>query len=117
MNFEIYIIHFIVMIKDLVTIGDYEQAEILLNILLKNGNINDSDNPLLLELVIRAGKVSGDDINELETRLKELITGKYSNINAIKELNYQLDDILIKCINECVGNTIYDGLKNLYPTN
>ncbi len=59
----------------------YEQVDIL----LKNGNDSDNNNTLLLALVIRAGKVSTDDINELDTKLKELIAGKYSNINAIKE--------------------------------
>eukprot|EP01084_Bolivina_argentea_P051643 95013_1 len=84
------------------TIGDYEQAEILLKqtnkrhilnklakshlILLRHGTDSEKcksvyndckdiagDNPLLLALAIRAGKVSGDDISELETKLKELI--------------------------------------------
>ncbi len=32
-------------------------------------------------------------------------------------MNYQLDYILIKCINEGVGNNIYDGLKDLYSKN
>eukprot|EP01083_Nonionella_stella_P269881 913480_1 len=141
------------------TIGDYEQAEILLKqtnkrhilnklakshlILLKNGADSEKcksvyndckdiagDNPLLLALAIRAGKVSGDDISELETKLKELIVSKYKNINAVREyceLSIGLssdasnecltNNILIKCINEGVGQNVYDGLKDLYSKN
>ena len=90
-----------------------------------------TDNPLMMALAVRAGKLSGADTSGEETALKGLIGGKFVGIEAVKEyceISAQIkSDSSGQCLTNSIlaavckssdsGTKIYEALKGVYDAN
>ena len=135
-------------------VGSYDEAEKLLALcdrkhklkplanahltLLKGGDAGgvysdckeQKDNPLMLALAVRAGRLSGADTSGEEAALKGLIGGKFAGIEAVKEyaeICMKLKGDSTSCLTNSIlsavvkapdaGPTIYEALKGVYGGN